>query len=110
METPSTTQPVPQERALLSPAFLTADFTIPPAQQDEPVPDTFLQLLPKDGWSKGMAWINGVALGRYWDVGPQHSLFVPGPWLRRGRNRLVLLELHQSSAKRAVHCRLSATP
>ncbi|MFF8018573.1 beta-galactosidase [Streptomyces sp. NPDC007929] len=53
--------------------------------------DTYLHL---PGWSKGNAWINGFALGRYWSRGPQHSLYVPGPVLRRGVNEIVLLELH----------------
>jgi beta-galactosidase len=53
--------------------------------------DTFLHL---PGWSKGNAWINGFALGRYWSRGPQRSLYVPGPVLRQGVNEIVLLELH----------------
>lgn len=53
--------------------------------------DTYLHL---PGWSKGNAWINGFALGRYWSRGPQRSLYVPGPVLREGVNEIVLLELH----------------
>ncbi|MEV7252858.1 glycoside hydrolase family 35 protein [Streptomyces cyaneofuscatus] len=53
--------------------------------------DTFLHL---PGWTKGNVWVNGFALGRYWSRGPQHSLYVPGPVLRRGENEIVLLELH----------------
>ncbi|MGW7141106.1 beta-galactosidase [Streptomyces xanthophaeus] len=53
--------------------------------------DTFLHL---DGWTKGMAWVNGFALGRYWSRGPQRSLYVPGPVLRAGSNEVVVLELH----------------
>ncbi|MEU0896718.1 glycoside hydrolase family 35 protein [Streptomyces massasporeus] len=53
--------------------------------------DTFLHL---PGWSKGNAWINGFALGRYWSRGPQRSLYVPGPVLRQGVNEIVLLDLH----------------
>ncbi|KAA6222484.1 beta-galactosidase [Streptomyces albofaciens JCM 4342] len=45
------------------------------------------------GWSRGFAWINGFCLGRYWAVGPQHTLYVPGPVLRAGANELLLLEL-----------------
>ncbi|MFJ9418419.1 beta-galactosidase [Streptomyces sp. NPDC101227] len=45
------------------------------------------------GWTRGFAWINGFCLGRYWDVGPQRTLFVPGPVLREGDNDLLLWEL-----------------
>ncbi|MFC5181145.1 glycoside hydrolase family 35 protein [Actinomadura harenae] len=54
---------------------------------------------PRDGylalpdWTKGYAWVNGFCLGRYWDRGPQRTLYVPWPLLRRGANELVVLEL-----------------
>ncbi|WP_432037443.1 glycoside hydrolase family 35 protein [Streptomyces cucumeris] len=57
---------------------------------EEPA-DTYLDTT---GWTKGCAWINGFALGRYWSRGPQRSLYVPAPVLRPGRNEIVLLELH----------------
>ncbi|MGE7611897.1 glycoside hydrolase family 35 protein [Paenibacillus sp. NPDC101420] len=57
----------------------------------EEIGDTFLRF---DGWNKGVAWINGFNLGRYWNAGPQRALYIPGPLLRKGRNELVLLELH----------------
>jgi beta-galactosidase len=44
-------------------------------------------------WGKGIAWVNGFCLGRYWRRGPQETLYVPGPVLRSGRNELVVLEL-----------------
>ena len=44
--------------------------------------------------TKGVAWINGHNLGRYWEaLGPQHTLFVPAPFLEPGSNEIVLLEL-----------------
>lgn len=52
--------------------------------------DTYFDLR---GWTKGTAWINGHHLGRYWRIGPQQTLYVPGPWLKAGRNELVLFEL-----------------
>jgi beta-galactosidase len=67
------------------PAFHRGTFDVPQ------VADSFLHL---PGWSKGNAWINGFALGRYWSRGPQRSLYVPGPVLREGANEIVLLELH----------------
>ncbi|WP_314586743.1 beta-galactosidase [Paenibacillus terrigena] len=61
-------------------------------QVDEAAADTFLEL---KGWNKGVAYINGFNLGRYWEtVGPQKTLYIPAPLLRNGENELVLLELH----------------
>ncbi|MFD7408989.1 beta-galactosidase family protein [Streptomyces sp. NPDC059866] len=60
--------------------------------------DTFLSL---PGWTKGQAWINGFHLGRYWNRGPQGTLYVPAPVLRPGSNDLVLLELHATTTPRA---------
>lgn len=59
--------------------------------QVEDIGDTFLRF---DGWTKGVAWINGFNLGRYWNAGPQKALYIPGPLLRKGENELVLFELH----------------
>ncbi|MGW7721153.1 beta-galactosidase [Streptomyces chartreusis] len=60
--------------------------------------DSFLAL---PGWTKGQAWINGFHLGRYWNRGPQHTLYVPAPILRPGTNELILLELHATTEARA---------
>jgi beta-galactosidase len=60
--------------------------------------DTYLHL---DGWTKGLAWINGFNLGRYWSRGPQGSLYVPGPLLHPGANELIVLELHGTRTGRA---------
>ncbi|GAB3264788.1 glycoside hydrolase family 35 protein [Nocardioides dilutus] len=56
----------------------------------EPAVDHFLDTA---AWGKGIAWVNGFCLGRYWRRGPQRTLFVPGPVLRSGANELVVLEL-----------------
>jgi beta-galactosidase len=63
--------------------------------------DTFLSLT---GWTKGNAWINGFPLGHYWPRGPQHTLHVPAPVLRPGRNEITVLELH-ATIKRTVDLR-----
>ncbi|MDT0435377.1 MULTISPECIES: glycoside hydrolase family 35 protein [Streptomyces] len=55
--------------------------------------DAWLEL---PGWTRGFVWVNGFALGRYWSVGPQRSLFVPGPVLREGGNEVWLLELEEA--------------
>ncbi|WP_307678883.1 beta-galactosidase [Streptomyces sp. V4I2] len=80
------------------PAFHRGTFEV-----DTPA-DTFLAL---PGWTKGQAWINGFHLGRYWNRGPQRTLYVPGPVLRPGANELVLLELHATTGTRA---QLTDTP
>jgi beta-galactosidase len=54
--------------------------------------DTFLDM---DGWTKGVVYINSFNLGRYWNKGPQRTLYVPAPLLRRGDNEIVVLELHE---------------
>jgi beta-galactosidase len=56
--------------------------------------DTFLDMR---GWGKGYAWVNGHNLGRYWKIGPQQSLFLPSPWLNRGINRVVVLDLEPAA-------------
>lgn len=43
------------------------------------------------GLSKGQVFLNNKALGRYWTVGPQKTLFLPGPWLTE-QNSLELLD------------------
>ncbi|UPK44219.1 glycoside hydrolase family 35 protein [Paenibacillus pabuli] len=55
------------------------------------VKDTFLQF---DGWTKGVAFVNGFNIGRYWSKGPQGTLYVPAPLLRQGENEIVVFELH----------------
>jgi beta-galactosidase len=67
------------------PAFFRTNFNV-----DDPA-DTFLAL---PGWKKGVVWLNGFNLGRYWERGPQKTLYVPAPLLKRGRNELVIFELH----------------
>ncbi len=52
--------------------------------------DCFLDLRP---WGKGCVWVNGHNLGRYWNIGPQQTMYVPAPWLKRGDNEIVILDL-----------------
>lgn len=55
--------------------------------------DTYVDL---SQWTKGFVWVNGHNLGRYWAIGPQHRLYCPASWLRRGRNDVLILDLHQT--------------
>ncbi|MFG2646357.1 beta-galactosidase family protein [Streptomyces sp. NPDC048436] len=50
-------------------------------------------LIELPGWGRGFVWVNGFNLGRYWGVGPQFSLYVPGVVLREGSNEVWVLEL-----------------
>ena len=52
--------------------------------------DTFLDTRT---WPKGTVWINGHHLGRFWNIGPQQTLYVPGPWLHPGRNEVIVFSL-----------------
>lgn len=45
-------------------------------------------------WIKGIVWVNGHALGRYWQLGPQQRLYCPGIFLNKGRNDIVIFDLH----------------
>ncbi|XP_026871256.2 beta-galactosidase-1-like protein 2 [Electrophorus electricus] len=58
--------------------------------------DTFLKL---PGWTKGVLFINGQNLGRYWDIGPQQSLYLPGPSLNSGINQVIVFEEEDSDFK-----------
>jgi beta-galactosidase len=74
--------PVP---ALAGPVFARASFDLPAVQ------DLYLDT---GAWGKGVVWINGFCLGRYWSRGPQRTLYIPAPTLREAGNELIVLELH----------------
>ena len=42
-----------------------------------------------------MVWVNGKNLGKYWQVGPQQTLYLPAEWLKKGKNEIVVLELNE---------------
>ena len=54
------------------------------------VGDTFLNF---ENWGKGQVYVNGHAMGRIWSIGPQQTLYVPGCWLKKGRNEVVVLDV-----------------
>lgn len=66
------------------PAYYKAAFNL------EKTGDTFIDM---STWGKGMVWVNGHALGRFWEIGPQQTLFLPGCWLRKGKNEIVVFDL-----------------
>jgi len=61
---------------------------------DEPA-DTYLDL---SNYIKGVVWVNGHNLGRYWNVGPQQHLYCPANWLKKGNNEVIIFDLHQQKA------------
>ena len=72
------------------PVLFQTDFNL----QDDLIFDTYLST---KGWGKGIAFINGFNLGRYWPlVGPQITLYVPKELLKVGANSLVMLELQMA--------------
>jgi beta-galactosidase len=72
-----------------SPKFFRGTFSL------SEVGDTFLDV---SKWKKGVVWINGHNLGRYWDIGPQFRLFVPGPWLHKGKNEIIVFDQYEKDA------------
>lgn len=52
--------------------------------------DTFLDM---QAFGKGLVYVNGHAIGRYWNIGPQQTLYVPGCWLKKGRNEVIVLDV-----------------
>jgi hypothetical protein len=86
----STDATPPQPSSDSSPIFYTGSFDL------DTVGDTFLEL---PGWTKGVVWVNGVNLGRYWVVGPQQSLYLPGCYLRSEKNEITILALEPTGAE-----------
>ena len=78
------------------PLFYTGQFAIQTEGSDPAALDTYLAI---EGGIKGNVWVNGFHLGRYWRVGPQQSLYLPGTVLRQGENELVVLELEPGHLK-----------
>ncbi len=58
--------------------------------QVDKIGDTFLDLR---SWGKGVVWVNGHCLGRFWNIGPTQTMYLPGPWLKQGENEVVVFDL-----------------
>jgi beta-galactosidase len=61
--------------------------------------DTFLDM--RD-WGKGIVFVNGINIGRYWSVGPQQTLYLPGCWLKKGKNSIVIFEQKNETIQKEV--------
>ena len=77
-----------EENTAKHPAYYRGTFSL-----DE-VGDTFFDMT---NWSKGMVWVNGHAIGRYWEIGPQQTLYMPGCWLKKGENEIIILDMASPS-------------
>ena len=62
--------------------------------------DTFLDMRQ---WGKGIVFVNGVAIGRYWNIGPQQTLYLPGCWLKKGKNEIVVFELKNEKMQQVLN-------
>jgi beta-galactosidase len=69
--------------------FFRGEFTL------EKPADTFIDLT---GYKKGVVWVNGHNLGRFWEIGPQFRLYAPASFLKAGRNEVVVLDLLKTEA------------
>ncbi len=72
------------------PCFYHFEMNVPPGSGKSGIPDTFLNT---HGLQKGMAFLNDQPLGRFWSVGPQFTLYTPGPWLHFGSNPIIIFDL-----------------
>ena len=52
--------------------------------------DTFINM---ETWGKGQVYVNGHAIGRFWKIGPQQTLYMPGCWLKKGENEIIVLDV-----------------
>lgn len=78
------------ESAQNTPAFYRAHFSLESAE------DTFLDTR---SFGKGNAFINGFNLGRFWEKGPQKTLYIPAPLLKKGSNELVIFDIHKKATE-----------
>ncbi|RZL18217.1 MAG: beta-galactosidase, partial [Pedobacter sp.] len=72
------------------PEFLKGSFTV------NEIGDTYLDTRSLD---HGLLWLNGKLIGRYWSIGPQQTLYIPGAWLKKGANQIMVLELGNPKSK-----------
>lgn len=62
--------------------------------------DTFINM---EKYGKGIIFINGINIGRYWQKGPQQTLYIPGVWLKKGKNKIVIFEQLNNTIQQEVH-------
>ena len=79
----------------LKKGYYRANFTL------KKVGDTFINM---EAFGKGMVYVNGHALGRFWNIGPQQTLYVPGCWLKKGNNEVVVLDIVGPKGEPVAYC------
>ena len=67
-----------------APGIWQGEFTV------EKIGDVYLDVRK---WGKGVVWVNGHCLGRYWNIGPTQTMYLPGPWLNKGLNKVLVLDI-----------------
>jgi beta-galactosidase len=65
------------------PAYYKASFEV------KEVADTYLDM---SSFGKGVVFLNGRNLGKYWRIGPQQTIYVPACWLKKGKNELIVFD------------------
>ena len=75
---------VRDEKGQRVPGFYKASFEL------KKIGDTFLNF---EHFGKGLVYVNGHGMGRIWEVGPQQTLYVPGCWLKKGLNEVVVFDV-----------------
>lgn len=75
------------------PLFLRGHFDAAPGK------DAFVNV---SGFTKGAVWVNGFNLGRYWNIGPSKTLYLPAPLLKENGNELIILEMEDTGARSLV--------
>lgn len=79
----------------LKKGYYRANFTL------KKVGDTFINM---EAFGKGMVYVNGHVLGRFWNIGPQQTLYVPGCWLKKGNNEVVVLDIVGPKGEPVAYC------
>ena len=92
-ETPDVSKLAAKPASANRPTFYTATVSV------KQVGDTFLDM---QGWGKGIVFVNGHHLGRFWNAGPQRTLFVPGCWLKTGTNTVVVFDQQNSTVQQSL--------
>lgn len=82
-----------------NPAFFKFEFDL--ELKDGLYTDTYLDF---EGWGKGSAFVNGFNIGRFWDIGPQKTLYIPGPLLKNGKNEIIIFETEGKRASSINLC------
>lgn len=99
---PTTSQFVQEKKyrkggKLDQPAYYRATFNL------EETGDVFLDM---QAWGKGMVWVNGKSIGRFWKIGPQQTLYMPGCWLKKGKNEIIILDLLGPDKAEVTGCKM----